>query len=129
MLGGSMVKAIPELGQALYGNPCGEYDAGDLGRACLMAAIDEIGRVFGNREQRTWDGYEDPGIDGVEFRPYYWGDDDAEAEKPNLAYGGIEIRWYKHPGRGTTVQREVTPDEWATWLTSILRVIQEADEE
>ena len=46
------------------------------------------------------DGY----VDNSTFtiRPYYWGDDVIETEKPNFVYKplGLEIRWYKYPMRG-----------------------------
>jgi hypothetical protein len=46
---------------------------------------------------------------------------------PNLVHGDVEFRWYKHARRGVSVQRTVSPYEWATWLTSALRTVQEAD--
>jgi hypothetical protein len=114
----------------MFGNPTGRYEAGDLGVACLEAALSEIDRVYSNTRGGEWDRRTDPAIPGLAFRPYWWGDENApEADLPNLAFGDIEIRWYKHPGRGTTAQRVVTPDEWASWLSAILPVIRAADVE
>lgn len=39
---------------------------------------------------------------------YDWSEED---ETPNFVCGDVEIRWYKYLGRGTTVNREVTPVE------------------
>lgn len=121
----------PELGQLCFGNPCGAYDAGDIGRACLEYVLSEVERVYWNRNQRQWDYYVDPGLPGIAFRPYYWGDIEEEAEKPNLTVDGsdIEIRWYKHPCRGTTTQRPVTPDEWPAWLSKALELVRATDDD
>lgn len=118
-----------ELGQAIFGNPTGDYEISDLGKACLHAVLDEIGRVFWNREQREWNCSDDPRIPGIEFRPYYWGDDEQEAALPNLSFAGVEIRWYKHPGRGTTANQAMSPNDWAAWLTSALAAVEAADED
>ena len=75
--------------------------------------LDEIGRVFWNVNQREWKLGYDPKIPGVEVRPYYWGDEtDKEATKPNFKFGEAEIRWYKYPGRGMTVNVDWGPEKW-----------------
>ena len=122
---------VPELGQMCFGNPCGACAAGDLGEACLAFVLSEVERVFGNQKQRPWDYDENPRIPGITFRPYYWGDWEEEAAKPNFVVDGfdIEIRWYKHPCRGVTTQRAVTPDEWAAWLSKALELVRAADDD
>ncbi len=47
-----------------------------------------------------------------EINPYYWGDDETEAEKPNFKHyeSGLEIRWYKHIGRGMSCNKHVCPE-------------------
>ena len=118
-----MMATEPELGQILFGNPTGEYAAPEAGDALVEGILSEIERVFWNLRQREWDRYEDPTIPGVEFRPYYWGDDEAEAEKPNLAFGGVEIRWYKYPGRGSSCNRDLTPAEWFAWFHACIQAV------
>lgn len=76
----------PEVGQMLFGNATGSYAPGELGEACLQHALNEIERVFWNREQRQWDRHEDPAIPQITFRPYYWGDCDCGGEQRLAAW-------------------------------------------
>lgn len=124
-----MMASEPELGQMLFGAPTGEYGTSELGDACVKHVLAEIDRVFWNRNQKKWDRYEDPKIPGVTFRPYYWGDDEPEAALPNLTIDGspVEIRWYKYPMRGGSVNLDLTPDAWQEWLNLSIRTIQKAD--
>ena len=117
----------PELGQACFGNPWGEYEATEPVQSFLMYILDEIARVFWNNQQQEWDRHEDPNIPGIEFRGYYWGGDEEEAAKPNfklLSMPEVELRWYKYPGRGLTVNRYRSLEEWALWFEECLAVIR-----
>lgn len=80
-----------ELGQYAFGNPWGDYPGPQLVDALVREILSEIDRVFWNKNQRHWDKREDPGIPGIEFRPYYWGDDEAIAALPNLKHGDVEV--------------------------------------
>lgn len=118
-----------ELGQLIHGNPAGDYEMKEWQTALVMYLLDEIDRVYWNREQREW--LRDQ-IDwtGLHFRPYYWGDDETEAQKPNLVFDTTveqEIRWYKHPGRGMTAQYHLTPEGWIAWFTDALTIIRSHD--
>lgn len=44
------------------------------------------------------------------IRPYYWGEDETIAEKPNFVYKpkNIEISWYKYPFRDSYSNVELT---------------------
>lgn len=132
-----------ELGQVLSGAYYGDYDVSDFTEALIRSAIDEYARVFWNVNQcefnttycfpeSTREVVEDQKLDvpGLEIRPYYWGDDDAEAEKPNLSFNGVEIRWYKYVGRGMTTNVLYTPEQWSKWYNKLLKAIrkQEPDE-
>ena len=94
--------------------------------ALLEGLLTEVARVFGNREQHPWDCYEDPRIPGITFRGFYWGDDEAIAALPNLEAAGVSIRWYKHPGRSVTVDKERTPAEWCAWYEQVRETIRKA---
>src|SRR5690242_17897709 len=119
-----------ELGQMVFGNPTGEHSCPHWVDALVFEILSEIERVFWNKNQRVWNRYEDPQIPGIEYRPYYWGDDDAEAEKPNLKHGNVEVRWYKHPGRSSTLNVEAKHDVIIRWFESAIATIQacEGDE-
>jgi len=64
----------PELGQAVFGNPSGEYKCPEFVDALLNYLCQEISRVYWNVNQKEWDEYENPRIPNIEYRPYYWGD-------------------------------------------------------
>lgn len=140
----------PEIGQAVFGCPSGEYETPNFVDAFLEYIFCEIDRVFGNVNQRQWDRYEDPQIPDVEFRPYYWGEctcgyDEAYDEfyqrtiqefggfhkkdclliLPNFKFGEVEIRWYKHPGRGQSCNVNWNERAWRRWLDDCLRAIRE----
>lgn len=126
---------VPELGQAAFGNPAGEYDLPDIGDACVMYLLDEFNRVASNAGLCDMGSIREmPHMEiadvGMCHRPYYWhfGDDDEpDAVKPNLSFGGVEIRWYKYPGRSMSCNMEMTPDQWASWLHKALKALRDYD--
>lgn len=118
-----------ELGQAVFGNPVGNYETERYQDALVLSLLDEIDRVFWNKNQKQWDRHEDPKLTGVVFRPYYWGDNEDEASLCNLCFdfSDQEIRWYKHPGRSMSVTLAWTPDEWVKWYSNALNLIESHD--
>jgi hypothetical protein len=56
-----------ELGQAVFGNPTGEYPCPAWVDALVREILRQIDRVYWNVHQREWDG-EDPQIPGIEYR-------------------------------------------------------------
>jgi hypothetical protein len=118
--------AHPELGQAAFGNPVGTYDLPEFAQALFFHIWSEIARVFGNKNQRDFCGSygEDPGIAGINVRPYYWGDDAAEAELPNFRFEAVEIRWYKYPGRGMSCNVDWTAEQWVTWFNACMTKVR-----
>lgn len=86
----------------------------------VVALIREIARQVGILEwNRTQEDFACPTDntgsrwenDTFSLRAYYWGDDEEEASIPNFKCGDIEVEWYKRLGRGTTINRLITPDE------------------
>lgn len=119
-----------EIGQMIFGNPVGAYETDDVVDALLHFIMDEFRRVYQNVNQKDW--YNDPTLvtatfPELEVRPYYWGDDETEAAKPNLAYGEVEVRWYKHFGRSMTVNVDWNILEWVDWFEEVLAYIRAAD--
>lgn len=121
------MSTTPELGQICFGNPTGEHPCPHWVDALVREILSEIERVFWNNNQRRWDDCEDPNIPGIDFRPYYWGYDETEAAKPNLKHGDIEVRWYKHPMRGTSLNVEATPEVIIPWFDSAIAAIHAAE--
>ena len=119
----------PELGQMMFGNPTGEYGTPNFVDALVFELLNQADRVYWNKMQRQWERYDDPKIEGMEFRAYYWGDDEDEANKPNLKFdfSPQEIRWYKHPGRGQTCSILWDEKQWVEWFEKAYDLICKAD--
>ena len=115
----------PELGQIAFGNPTGDFGTEEWQDALLDYLLEEIDRIYWNKNQRKWN-RQDPEFKGVIFNPYYWGEDEKEASKPNFKIKGmsLEIRWYKYPGRGQSVNAEFSKEEWLEWFNKALEVIR-----
>lgn len=93
-----MTRYVPELGQAAYGNPYDSIELPEYAEAMLQAIRAEIERVYWNINQKEWSEYDGSPTPVFEWRPYYWGEDDVEAAKPNFKFQDVEVRWYKHLG-------------------------------
>lgn len=126
----------PELGQMLFGNPTSEYEVPDYVEAFLAHVLREIDRVYWNTHQGRWDeGGEFTEWPFLQYRPYWWGDCDCEeghppdcpSVLPNLAFGGVEVRWYKHFGRGMSTNTRQSEVEWRKWLDRCLEAIRQMD--
>lgn len=119
-----------ELGQMMHGNPVGNYSTRNYQDALVLSLLQEMDRIFWNKKQEDWNRHDDPEMVGVEFRPYFWGEDEKEAAKPNLKFifSEQEIRWYKHPGRSMTVTIDWTADEWVQWYENAYQLINANDE-
>lgn len=127
-----MTAHVPELGQAIFGCPSAEFAVPDYANALMLHVLDEIDRVYWNNHQEHWERHDDPKIPGLTFRPYWWGNEEApEADLPNLVVDGfdLEIRWYKHAGRSTSCNRELTPAEWVEWFDCAMGTVRKAERE
>jgi len=120
-------KYIPELGQFTHGNSFDEYECPEYVIALFQYIIEEIERVYWNRNQKEWDKYEDPKIPRIKYKSYYWGEDPKEAKKPNFSFDTIELRWYKHIGRGMIVNQEYTVGQWQRWFDRCIKQIRKYD--
>jgi hypothetical protein len=137
-----------EAGQILHNNPVG-FPCPEFVTALVVAIREEIGRVYWNVNQKSWLGtpqrdrvgeseglsYE-TGMPGIEWRPYYnWGgdpeDDDwdqAQANAPNFACEGVEIRWYKRFGRSMNTNVVWPAANWVRWFERVTQTIRAYDD-
>lgn len=81
--------------------------------ALLRDLSSELERVQWNVNQKEYDSpFYNTGnsfkTDVFEVRAYYWGEDEAEMDKPNFKCGDVEISWYKHLGRGDTINKRIS---------------------
>ncbi len=120
-----------ELGQAVFGNPTGDYGTYEFADALIEALLSEIDRVYWNENQKQWDRGHDPELKGVEFRSYDWSENPATTYLPNLKFSHSpqEIRWYKHPGRGQSCSIQMSEKEWREWFDGALKVIRENEKD
>lgn len=58
-----------------------------------------------------------------EVNPYYWGEDEAEMDKPNFLYypTGFELRWYKYPLRDAYANQVLSFQEFGKILNDCER--------
>lgn len=124
----------PESGQAIFGAPTGHYDCTDYIEAIFSHLLAEVDRVYWNVYQREFDSYSQDEEDFVKlfaplsYRSYWWGDEESpEAKLPNLSYDGVELRWYKHFGRGMSLNVQKEPAEWRDWLNTSLAFVRSKD--
>lgn len=122
-----------ELGQIAFAKNTKAYEMPEYATALTLSLLEEIERVYWNKEQDFWDKHEDPDIKGVTFRPYWWGNEDEPgALLPNFVVNvkqapDQEISWYKHPGRGMTCSQQWSATKWCEWYMYALQIIREAD--
>ena len=111
----------PELGQMCFGCPTGRYECPKFVEAFIHHIVHELDRVIWNVTQKEFDHYKELKlIPKLEFRPYCWDEDTEEAALPNLRFEDVEVRWYKHIGRGMSLNVEKTEYEWRMWLDRCL---------
>ena len=101
----------PELGQMLNGQPYHRYECPEYIVALLQYLEYEMENTYdeidGNSPFRNTGQKFSNGVFHVEA--YSWNEEVAQLW--NFRYLDIEISWYKWLGRGTSINREITPEE------------------
>lgn len=130
-----------EIGQLIHNNP-GGYPASAFVRALMDGIRNELSRVYWNVHQRQFYGDADAcwnhevgepplGVPGMEWWPYYnWSGhpsdpdwDQAEADRANFSYEGVEFRWYKRYGRSLNVNVQWPAEKWERWYERAIQTI------
>ena len=112
-----------ELGNMIFGNSRGEFPIDDR-----EAYQDIFWKHFEPyfdyhmhpiKDESYYDGKYLTDLGGYEndvfmANPYYWGDDEEIAEKPNFIYKplGIELSYYKYPLRDSYLNKEMSLEEF-----------------
>lgn len=122
--------------------PHERYEATDFHEALLFAIAREIGRVHHNRYQTSWDRWsDDPHIPGIQWRRYAYDCDCPEDSdgftprhlencplcQPNFGFEDVRFTWYKNPGRGMSVNKSWSADEWMQWFDRCVAKVREFD--
>lgn len=122
-----------ELGQVAYfGDRVKPYDCPTYLTALLRGLADELSRVMRNLSQEE---YENPfdnsgNVDGFkndifEVHAFDW--DEANPQPFNFKCDDFELSWYKHLGRGMTMNRELSSAEAVEIFDRCLESIRELD--
>jgi hypothetical protein len=119
----------PELGQAIFGQPYQELGCPEYIIALLQyleydmelcECFDDGDSPFRNTGNRYAN-------DVFQVEAYCW---DEEVQQPwNFKYQDIEISWYKWLGRGTSINRKITPEEAIEMFEVCLKSVREGDED
>jgi hypothetical protein len=126
-----MKKYTPELGQAFFGQKWHGWECPDYICAFLDYLDSELSRIRWNIDQKE---YSSPfGNNGNKFKnhtfevqAYSWDEDSNQGY--NFKWNDIKISWYKHAGRGMTINKKMTParavEMFNDCLRSLLRMEQ-----
>ena len=122
--------------------PHEQYEATEFHEALLFAIAREIGRVHYNRYQSPWDRWsDDPHIPGIQWRRYVYDCDCPDTGdgfiprhleecvlcQPNFGFEDVRFNWYKNPGRGMSVNKDWSAEDWHGWFLRCLANIKEFD--
>jgi len=119
-----MKKYKPELGQIVYGQPWRQHECPDH----VISALDAINNYMSVFKICDDSGFRDTPFsnsglrfknDVFEANAYSWNDE--EKQLYNFKYKDIEVSWYKHLHRGTTINRDVSHEEAQKMLITCLK--------
>jgi hypothetical protein len=118
---------FPELGQAVFGAPYSALAFDDMPESHVVENMLRVLCYYAVGDSCYAGDFEN---DVFALRPYYWGDDDGEAAKPNFLHkpSGLEIRFYKYLGRGMSVSRHVCPDCFLPIFAECMNSLAQAGE-
>lgn len=123
---------IPELGQAVFGQPYKSYGASGMLIAALESISSEIDRVMWNITQERYNSpFSNSGnefkCDTFEVEAYSWNEDYEQLY--NFKWKDFEVSWYKYLGRGTSINRKISNDEIAEMLDECLDALLKYEKE
>ncbi len=122
----------PELGQMAFGQPWKRFEASELLIAALEYLREEIARVYWNNVQhKILDPFGNTGgsYETKVFRVEAYSWDEDERQPFNFKCGPIKISWYKYLGRGTSVNKELSPAEINEMLEKCLKSVRKDEKE
>jgi hypothetical protein len=106
--------------------------------ALLRHVAGEVERVEGNRRQESYEapvgwGPAEYATDVFVMRGYVHPEDELGQDAPvNFeatvsGVGTVRLRWYKHLGRGMSVDRRLKPEQWITVFNACLESLRRID--
>lgn len=120
-------KYMPEMGQAIFGQPHKEYAVPQIWDAALCFLREELDRVQWNAHQKEYSSpFNNTGntfkCAVFEVHAYSW---DDEYQPYNFKWRDVEISWYKYLGRGMSASRPLPPDLAAAMLQDCMEACQQ----
>lgn len=99
----------PELGQMLFGQPHQAFEAPLVLEHALSLIGENVVAAAAARKEQQDNPFQNTGAsfknDVFEVRAYSW---DEDEEQPfNFAWRDLRVSWYKHAGRGMSVNKKV----------------------
>ena len=121
----------PEMGQMLFGQPHQEYKASDLVLAVIRFVEERLARAYWNVHQQSMRPCDNSGdrfdCDTFSIHAYSWNED--EDQQFNFRWRDFRVSWYKYAGRGSSMNRELSPNEVSDMLLECLSAIDDWYEE
>lgn len=124
-----------EVGQILFSPNWQRHDCPEWVIALIKHMGDRLETVMWNRNQQKyeapfhWGGYFLHDV--FEIRGFRYSDDTPDGvddpQPYNFKWGDVEINWYKHLGRGTTINQDLAPEKGITMLNECLAAIGALD--
>ena len=127
-----MPNYVPELGQAMFGQPTKQYDCPEWVEAYLILISQELDRVMWNVSQEEYNSpFSNTGNKfknkTFEVEAYSWND---EIPQPyNFKWKDVEISWYKYMGRGMSINQKLTHKKGEQMLNKCLESIRAMDKD
>jgi hypothetical protein len=123
-------KYQPELGQAIFGQPQQELECPDYLVALLRELSTQLDIMQNNNGNKVWNNpFENTGGEfknsTFEAIAYDWSFE--ATQKYNFKWKDLKVSWYKYLGRGTSTNKEVTPDEAVKMFDECSKSIKEMD--
>lgn len=127
-----------ELGNMIWGNSRGEFPVSrGKWQTAFIKFLENIGLdsygyvpLWSSDELKKYQ-TSNGGFENNIFiiNPYYWGEDENEAIKPNFIFKstGYELKWYKYPLRDAYANAEVDFDTFVNMLNTCLNSVKQND--
>ncbi|MBU2685833.1 MAG: hypothetical protein KKF27_21540 [Gammaproteobacteria bacterium] len=119
-----------ELGQYAFGQPYKRFECPEWVIAYLDYIDNELQRVYWNINQESIESpFENTGGSYknavMEVEAYSW--DDEKEQKYNFKWRDVEISWYKHLHRGTSINKEITLEEGVEMFNDCIKELRKQE--
>jgi hypothetical protein len=118
-----------ELGQMIFGQPTEEHDLPLFAKSLFLAIVQEWERVWWNLHQVEWADHESGDLGALHWRPYVYAEGPDEGPNFWLDTSPLQLRWYKHPGRGMSASHAFDVPQWIAWHDAVMAELERIEDE